>query len=114
MSMEYDFDEYEWRAVGKTADWPANSARVVHIGARKIAVLNQTGGWFACKNGCPHRGLPLVNDNGQSSAVSCENDTLRCPHHGWPFDLHSGQGPEDSCLRTYPVKVEADTVYVGV
>jgi len=119
--MDDDLESLEWRSLGPASQWPnPGTARVVRLGARRIAILRGKNEWFAFKNGCPHRGLPLVPEvinadgNSEAQSVPCDGHTLRCPHHGWPFDLRNGQGPEDSSLRTYPIKEVAGELLIGV
>ncbi|GKT31348.1 Rieske 2Fe-2S domain-containing protein, partial [Aduncisulcus paluster] len=44
-----------------------------------------------------------------------ENDKIRCPWHGFDFDPFTGEaaGGPDFDVRTYPVEVREDGVYVG-
>ena len=86
--MYDDVDDIEWRSAGPASQWPsAGTARVVALGARRIAVLRAHSGWYAFKNSCPHRNLPFVPNEGQATQLSCEHDQVHCPHHGWPFAL---------------------------
>ena len=109
-----DDDDLRWECLGPCSDWPTGSARVHRLGARRIAVVHNASGWFAFKNGCPHRGLPLVPDTGSCASTPNEGGHFSCPHHGWSFDMASGAGPEDSCLRTYPLRIRDGEVFIGL
>ncbi|TVR47053.1 MAG: Rieske (2Fe-2S) protein [Planctomycetota bacterium] len=111
--MSFD-DEYEWRDIGASDDWPVSAARVVHLGARRIAVVRSHDGWYAVKNVCPHRNLPLVPDQQSSQQLNLEDGKLRCPHHGWAFCLADGEGPEGSCLHTYPLRELDGRLLIGI
>ena len=40
---------------------------------------------------------------------------LRCPWHGWEFDLATGEAlSNDRHVRTYPVLVVDDAIYIDV
>jgi nitrite reductase/ring-hydroxylating ferredoxin subunit len=43
-----------------------------------------------------------------------EGDVVRCPWHGWPINVKTGQHPQAPvvAVRTYPVRVEGDDIYV--
>lgn len=113
--MYDDYDDIEWRSVGSVDQWPQQgTARVVALGARRIAVLRGHNGWYAFKNSCPHRNLQIVPNGGEPTQLACDNGQVHCPHHGWPFELATGQGPEDNCLRTYPVREVDGSLEVGV
>lgn len=99
--------DLRWVAVGRSADWVEDIPRPVAIGVRRILVLRHQDRWYACKDSCPHAGLPLAN-----GAVHA--GTLICRHHAWTFDLASGRGPGDSCLRSYPVRLSGEQVEIGV
>ena len=66
------------------------------------------GNYAALDNRCPHQGGPLGEG-------SIENGLLRCPWHGWDFDPTTGKPPGgyDDGVKTYPVEVRDDGVYVG-
>ena len=57
---------------------------------------------------CPHQGGPLGEG-------SIENGLLRCPWHGWDFHPATGKPPGgyDDGVKTYPVEIREDGVYVG-
>jgi nitrite reductase/ring-hydroxylating ferredoxin subunit len=83
----------------------------VRVGERQIAVFDLGGELRAVDNVCLHVGNPL--DDGFVSG-GC----LTCPWHGWRYDLRTGElltlfGRRKG-LRTYPVRVDGDTVYLDV
>jgi nitrite reductase/ring-hydroxylating ferredoxin subunit len=102
-------EEPRWTAVGAAADWPENGGRLVQVGARRIGVYHHAGAWYALKDICPHAGISLVKGPIAEHAVMCLG-------HGWRFDLRSGRivGKGDYRVQTYPVRITADQVEVGI
>lgn len=85
-----------------------NRVMTVIAGHKDLCLTNFKGKLTALENKCPHQGGPLGEG-------SIENGLLRCPWHGWDFCPHGGSsGDFDDGLETFPVKVEDDTVYVGL
>ncbi|MGD9328857.1 MAG: thiamine pyrophosphate-binding protein [Cyclobacteriaceae bacterium] len=80
----------------------------VEAGQTQICLTHYKGKYNALTNACPHQGGPLGEG-------SIENGLLRCPWHGWDFNPCGGDsdGFEDG-LPTYPVKIEGDSVFVGL
>ena len=80
----------------------------VEAGHTQICLTHYKGKYNALTNACPHQGGPLGEG-------SIENGLLRCPWHGWDFNPCGGDsdGFEDG-LPTYPVKIEGDSVFVGL
>jgi nitrite reductase/ring-hydroxylating ferredoxin subunit len=101
-------DDLRWTDVGAASEWPADGGRVVQLGARKIGVIQHAGRFYALKDACAHRGLPMVAKG--RVADGC----LTCPHHDWHFDLATGCGPENSRVSTWPVRLRDGRVEVGL
>ena len=91
-----------WTVIGTPSDIPQRGARVVHVGAIKIAVFRTSDDEiFAIEDRCPHMFGPLSQGIVHGAQVTC-------PLHNWVIDLKSGGvvGPDDGCVVTVPVKVE--------
>ena len=73
---------------------------------KNICLVGYDGELFAVSAICPHQGFDL-------SSGYCENGKIICPLHGYSFDLQTGKGPQDY-IKTYHVKIENDTVFVGI
>jgi nitrite reductase/ring-hydroxylating ferredoxin subunit len=102
-------DGAHWtRAIERERVTPSNPV-AVKLGGRHIALFVHDGEVLACNNRCPHEGYPLVEGALDSQCV------LTCHWHNWKFDLKTGatRYGGDS-LRVYPVKVEAEVVYVDL
>ncbi|MGI8491893.1 MAG: Rieske (2Fe-2S) protein [Acidimicrobiales bacterium] len=100
-----------WYRACRRHEIPNDRGWPVTAEGRPIAVFNSGGRLFAVDNVCRHVGSPL--DDG-----FVERGCVTCPWHGWRYDLSTGEhltlfGRQPG-LRTYPVRVEGDEVFVGV
>ncbi len=98
-----------WLVAGKVDEIPAGRVKLVVDGDLRIALCNVDGEFYAIEDVCTHDGGPL--DQGQ-----LEGDEIECPRHGARFNVRTGEAtqmPAVIGVRTFPVKVEGDTVYVG-
>lgn len=88
---------------------PGRGRIVVAKGIRIALFLHEDGNLYALRNQCPHMG-------GELGEGELKGDIVTCPWHGWRFNVKSGRNPaaEVVAVRTFPVKVEGDDVYVGV
>jgi toluene monooxygenase system ferredoxin subunit len=89
--------------------WEGEMA-VFDAGGREVLVVHAEGGTVvAFEPECPHQNFPLVDG-------SLEGRTLTCAAHLWQFDASTGAGinPGGCMLKTYPVKIEDDGVFVAI
>ena len=104
----------QWVKVGQIADFPANGGAAIKYGDVQIAVYNfaSRGEWYACQNMCPHMNA-FVLSRGIIGTAGKE-PKVACPLHKKPFSLTTGQclSGEPYSLKVFPVKVEADEVYL--
>ena len=95
--------------VARVGEVPAEKGILVKVDAREIALFFVEGEYFAIKNFCPHEADALWRGQVKDCAVIC-------PNHGWTFDLRTGKcirlGDRD--VRSYPVKVDGESILVGV
>lgn len=104
-----------WTAVGRTALFPEDCGTAVLVDGQQIAVFHSDRRWYAVQNECPHN-RQMVISRGLMGDTARE-PKVTCPLHKNSFSLEDGHhlgGNEAWCLKTYPVKVEAGVVYVGV
>lgn len=75
----------------------------------EIAVFNVDGELYAIDNQCPHQASPLGMGRLSGKVVTCRG-------HGLRFDVTTGltPGTEDSGVRTYPLDVREDGLYVDI
>ena len=98
-----------WIAITELEQIPRLGARVIKTDAMDIALF-RTGNdrVFAMHDRCPHKGGPLSQGMVHGTSVTC-------PLHNWKIDRASGEAlaPDQGCVKTYQVKVEAGTVYLA-
>ncbi len=103
--------------VGKVAELPPSSRRIVSVNGREIGVFNVNGKFYALRNLCPHQSAPLclgeltglaVSDEPGEIEWTREGEILRCPWHGWEFDIRSGRTvfQSNSRVKTYDLRIE--------
>ena len=96
--------------VAKASDlWPGQ-AKTVTAGAKRIAVFNDNGSFYAIDDGCTHVGGPL-------SEGTCDDGVVTCPWHGAQFRLRDGLvlGPPASrSVSAYAVRVIDGQVEVAI
>lgn len=104
----------QWVKVGHVADFPADGGAAVKYGDVQIAVYHfaSRGEWYACQNMCPHMNA-FVLSRGILGTTGNE-PKVACPLHKKPFSLTTGRclSGEPYSLKVFPVKVEADEVYL--
>jgi toluene monooxygenase system ferredoxin subunit len=89
--------------------WEGEMA-VFDAGGREILLVHTEGGTVAAFDPkCPHQKFALVDGE-------LDGRTLTCAAHRWQFDASTGAGinPAGCMLKTYPVKIESDDVFVGI
>src|SRR4051795_8964542 len=99
-----------WHRVLATDELPEGRVTTVAAGHKSVALVHYEGRFAALDNRCPHQGGPLGEG-------AIENGWLRCPWHGWDYCPVTGREPgghEDSGVRTFPVEVRDDGVWVAV
>lgn len=107
--------ESTWVKACSTEDVPENGGACVLIGGEQIAIFNLAGQneWYATQNLCPHK-MQMILSRGIIGSVKDE-PKVACPYHKKTFSLKTGDclSGDEYTIRTYPVKVEAGTVYVS-
>jgi 3-phenylpropionate/trans-cinnamate dioxygenase ferredoxin component len=99
-----------WQSVAKVSDIPPERVAVFEVGDHEVAVCNVDGEFYAIDDLCTHDGGSL--DQGE-----LEGDEIECPRHGARFDVRTGaavQLPAFEPVETHDVRLEGDTVQVGV
>jgi Ferredoxin subunits of nitrite reductase and ring-hydroxylating dioxygenases len=101
----------EWHNTGlAAADIANNELREVSIAGKLIGLVHRGGQVHAFAGKCPHAGAPLCNGwlDAQGRIV--------CPLHKYRFDPQNGRNTtgEGYKLFTYPVRLEDDTIWVGL
>jgi nitrite reductase/ring-hydroxylating ferredoxin subunit len=105
--------KYNWRKVFNSESeirLPENKIAVIDIAGKSICITNFNGQWFAFAHSCPHAGAPL--DQG---CIDSKGNVV-CPVHNYKFSIANGKFAnfEGFHLKTYPVELRPDGVFIGV
>lgn len=117
MTTEFETPEtLNWHVAAPVSAFPADGGACVKIGERQIAVFNfsHTGEWYACQNMCPHK-MQMILSRGLIGDQQGE-PKVACPYHKKTFSLCTGENLNGDSYRieTYPVRVDAGMVYIGL
>lgn len=85
-----------------------NTAKVVTVGGKKIALFHVGDQFFAIDDTCPHRGGPL-------SEGVIEGDSVLCPWHAASFNLKTGAAsgpPAPRGIATYRVVIQNKAIHL--
>lgn len=108
----------EWYFACQVNDIPNDSGACVKIGNDQIAIFNFTrkGTWYATQNLCPHKKQMVLSRGMIGSFGDNDEPKVACPFHKTTFSLVSGEclNSEQTSLKTYPVRVHDNKVYIGV
>ncbi len=112
--------------VGRVADFPEGTHRVVSVGRRRIGVFNIGGRLYGLPNVCAHQTGPLCEarrttgtlvadaTTGWEPRWTMDGEVIACPWHGLEYHVPTGRClafPEIT-LRRYEVTVRGDDVVV--
>lgn len=92
----------------KLSELETDVGRGFILDGHAICVIKLREGVYAVHDRCPHAA-------GKLSGGFVDAGCIECPLHGARFDVRSGQvvsGPVLCGVRTYPVVIESDVVYV--
>lgn len=98
----------QWHEAFPLEVLPEGAAKVLAVGALKLAVFRVGDAVYAVDNACPHEGYPLA----QGKLSGC---VLTCNWHNFRFDLRDGRclvGEE--AVRAYPARVVEGRVQVDL
>jgi len=93
----------------RAGDVPPGGMKRVDIGARRILLANVGGQFYAVDDTCTHEDASL-------SSGALRGEWVKCPLHGSRFNVRTGEVVEEPAserLATYPVRIEADEVWIG-
>ena len=97
----------KWINIAKTSEIEPGQNIVVKCDGEDIAIFNAGEAFYAVNNACPHQGGPL-NDG------ILKGEVVTCPWHGWQYDLKSGCPITTPNLRTYPLRLDGDTLQIAI
>ena len=93
------------------ADLKPGEVVAVQVGGHFLALYLVDGQPFCTEGMCSHEGLP-IGDGGW-----LEGDEVQCPWHGARFNVKTGAvaaAPAEYPLRTFPVEVRDEHLYIGL
>ncbi len=96
-----------WKKIALKGAVNPGSGRAFNMDGRKIAIFNQDG-YHAMDNLCVHQ-------DGSIALGKLDGDIVECPLHFWHYNIKTGDLMDylkDVKLRTYPVEVRDDGIYV--
>ncbi len=95
-------------SVAKKNDIACGKALSVAVGARRVALFNVDGKFFAIEDQCTHAGASLAEGTLAGTVVTC-------PWHGATFDVATGavlSAPAFENVATYKVQVQGEDVQI--
>jgi nitrite reductase/ring-hydroxylating ferredoxin subunit len=114
--------------VGRVADFPEGSHRVVRAGGREIGVFNIGGRLYGLPNLCPHQTGPLCAARTVTGTLvadaegdwaprwEMEGEVVACPWHGLEYHVPTGRclAYPQVTLRRYDVRVQGEDVVLAL
>ena len=108
-----------WIRAAGLRDVRSGAAKRMTLEGRTIALVNVNGAFHAIDDACPH------DEGGSLARGTFEDGSVWCPLHGARFVLATGDAleppegepmapPVDRGVRTYPVAVIGDEIYVDL
>jgi nitrite reductase/ring-hydroxylating ferredoxin subunit len=97
-------------AVGKVGDVAVGAVIKVEANGKALALYNVDGTYYATDQICTHAYASLA----EGFVI---DDTIECPLHGATFSIRTGEAlspPATDPLATYPVRVEGESILVGL
>ena len=96
--------------VAKTTEIAEDEAKRVTVGDQQIAIFNLDDTFYATDDVCTHAYASL-------SEGYIEDGCVECPLHAGLFDIKTGKAkgvPVVEDIKTFPVRVEGEDIYVEV
>lgn len=105
-----------WFLACNINDVPENGGVCVKYNDEQIALFYfaRRNEWYATQNECPHRRQMALS----RGMIGTQNNEpkVACPFHKKTFSLITGEclTGDECAIKTYPVKVEEEKVYIGI
>jgi len=96
--------------VARASELQPGKMKRIEIGGRRLLLANVDGRFYAADDTCTHEEASL-------STGFLKGRLVKCPLHGSRFNVCTGEAleePAEENLRTYPVRVEGDSILVGL
>jgi naphthalene 1,2-dioxygenase system ferredoxin subunit len=95
--------------VAQTTDVPAGGLLKVSREGEDLVLYNLGGEIYAIQEMCTHGDASLADG-------LVADDEIECPLHGACFSVKTGEvlvGPAEQPLKTFPVRILGDAIFVG-
>lgn len=103
-------DDILWTEAAARADVPDDDVIGVTVAGRALALYGVGGAVYATEDRCTHGHARLCDG-------FLDGHEIECPLHQGRFDVRTGAptcAPAAEPVRSYPVKIEGDRVYVAL
>ncbi len=100
----------DWHCVAKIDEVLEDEPKAVQIGNDYIAIYRIDDAFYATDDICTHEFASLAEG-------FVDGDCIECPLHAGTFHIPTGKAmtaPVTEDLRTYPVKVEGDDIFINI
>lgn len=100
----------KWHRVGTVGEIQDEEMLTLVVDELHILVYDVEGTYYATDGLCTHEQAPLVDGY-------LDEDIIECPKHNARFHVCTGKAlrrPAKENLNTYPVKVEASELFIGI
>ncbi|MGH2624616.1 MAG: nitrite reductase small subunit NirD [Sphingobacterium sp.] len=106
----------DWQLACRVEDTLKNGGVCIKLADQQIALFYFTrrNQWFATQNECPHK-KQMILSRGMIGSLG-DTPKIACPFHKKTFALDTGECLSgDVCaIKTFPVKVENNHVYIAL
>jgi len=98
-----------WVKIAEIGEIAPGAAKAFDVEGHVIAVFNVDGKLYAIDDSCPHQGSSLA-------AGSLEGFVVTCRSHGFKINVTGGEQQPGAGMnvRTFPLELRPDGLYVGV
>jgi nitrite reductase/ring-hydroxylating ferredoxin subunit len=100
----------QWIRVCNAAQLADDGMTAVSVAGKHLIVYGTSGQYFVTDRRCTHQGADLLRGY-------FDGDVIECPVHQGRFNVRTGcalSAPASTALRTYPVKITDNDVYVEI
>ncbi len=102
--------ELQYFPIATRADIEPGEVFISEVEGTRLAVCNVGGEFYAIQDSCTH-------DGSSFDQTDLEGSEIFCPRHGAVFDVTNGAvlgAPATEPVPTYPVRVNGETIEVGL
>ncbi|MBD5655411.1 MAG: non-heme iron oxygenase ferredoxin subunit [Candidatus Eremiobacteraeota bacterium] len=95
--------------VARISQIPSGTTKRVEVSGEAVLLCNVEGTIYAIEDVCSH-------DGGELDQGTLEGCRVECPRHGAYFDVTNGAAltfPAVLPIRTFPVRVDGDEIFVA-